>query len=86
MHRFRFGFMTVVLLAMTGCGTVHNLQDPPGGPLYIATGSCYPFGGVVRSGMLAVMGPRQDYVEWRKAPSTSAKESLLQDLAVSELG
>jgi hypothetical protein len=48
--------LTVILLAFTGCGTLHNLQDRPNSPTFFGTGSCYPFGGVVRSFLLAGLG------------------------------
>ena len=50
-------FLPLALLALTGCGTFHNLKDRPDGPLFVGTGRCYPFGGVARSSLLAVMGP-----------------------------
>jgi hypothetical protein len=50
-------FLAFVVLAVTGCGTFYNLEDSPKGPLFVGTGCCYPFGGVTRSGLLAVMGP-----------------------------
>jgi hypothetical protein len=50
-------FPVLVLFALTGCGTFHNLKDPPNGPMFVGTGCCYPFGGVTRSGLLAIMGP-----------------------------
>jgi hypothetical protein len=49
--------VVLALLMLPGCGTFFNLKDPPNGPLFIGTGVCYPFGGVVRSGLLACMGP-----------------------------
>jgi hypothetical protein len=57
MHWSQVSVLTLVLLALTGCGTFHNLKDSPNGPMFIGTGRCYPFGGVSRSGLLAVMGP-----------------------------
>jgi hypothetical protein len=57
MRSSQFVFPPLVLLALSGCGTFYNLKDPPNGPMFMGTGSCYPFGGVVRSGLLAVMGP-----------------------------
>jgi uncharacterized protein YceK len=51
-----FRFLALALLALTGCGTVHNLKDSPNGPMFCCTGCCYPFGGVVRSGAVAVLG------------------------------
>jgi hypothetical protein len=50
--------MAWVIPALAGCGTLCNLQDSPGMQnLAVGTGACYPFGGAVRSGLLAVMGP-----------------------------
>src|SRR6516162_1915541 len=57
MRSAHFGFLASVVLAVTGCGTFFNLKDPPKGPVFMGTGSCYPFGGVARSGALAVLGP-----------------------------
>ncbi len=57
MRSSQFNFLALVLLGLTGCGTFHNLKDSPNGPLFLGTGCCYPFGGVTRSGVLAVMGP-----------------------------
>jgi hypothetical protein len=51
-----FCFLALALLALTGCGTFNNLQDSPNGLMFIGTGCCYPFGGVVRSGLLAFWG------------------------------
>jgi uncharacterized protein YceK len=50
------GLLAPVLLALAGCGTIHNLKDPPKGPMFLGAGACNPFGGVVRSGLLATMG------------------------------
>ena len=55
MHRL--GFIALLTLSLTGCGTINNLLDSPKGPLFAGTGCCYPFGGALRSGMLAFMGP-----------------------------
>jgi hypothetical protein len=57
MHSSWFVPLAFLLLAVTGCGTVTNLMDPPHGTLFMGAGECYPFGGVVRSGVLTVMGP-----------------------------
>lgn len=43
-------------MALTGCGTLVNLNDAPTGPMMFGTGVCYPFGGTMRSGMLAGLG------------------------------
>jgi uncharacterized protein YceK len=51
-----FRFLALAVLALTGCGTVHNLKDSPNGPMFMGTGCCYPLGGVVRSGLLAFVG------------------------------
>ena len=56
MRALHFG-MLVLLVTTVGCGTFHNLKDPPNGPNFVGTGSCYPFGGVVRSGLLGVIRP-----------------------------
>ncbi len=58
-----FKFMLFVLTTLSGCGTFHNLKDPPTGPMFIGAGCCYPFGGTVRSGILAFMGPPYGLVE-----------------------
>ena len=52
-----FGFMAFFLMLLTGCGTMFNLYDCPKGTMFCGTGSCYPFGGVTRSGFLAIAGP-----------------------------
>ncbi len=57
MRSSRYNVLTFVLLTLTGCGTIHNLKDPPDGHTYVGMGSCYPFGGVTRSGLLACAGP-----------------------------
>jgi hypothetical protein len=57
MRPSRCSLVVLVLPIITGCGTFHNLKDSPNGPMYIGTGKCYPFGGVTRSTLLAVMGP-----------------------------
>jgi hypothetical protein len=57
MRLFRSTTLAFTVLAATGCGTFHNLDDSPNGPLYLGMGCCYPFGGVARSSLLAVMGP-----------------------------
>jgi uncharacterized protein YceK len=57
MRSSQISFLALIPLALTGCGTVHNLKDSPNGPMFIGTGRCYPFGGVTRSSLLAVMGP-----------------------------
>jgi uncharacterized protein YceK len=56
MSTFRFALLASVLTS-TGCGTVCNLTDPPDGKRFMGTGECYPFGGVVRSGLLSFFGP-----------------------------
>jgi hypothetical protein len=63
MRSSRIIVLAFVVLAVTGCGTFHNLKDSPKGPLYVGTGCCYPFGGVTRSGLLAVMGPPSGLAE-----------------------
>jgi uncharacterized protein YceK len=57
MRASRFTLLAVVLSTQTGCGTFHNLKDPPDGPMFMGTGATYPLGGTVRSGLLAIMGP-----------------------------
>lgn len=55
----RTGALSVVgllLLTQAGCGTCFNLWDSPQGPLFLGSGNTYPFGGVVRSGLLATLG------------------------------
>jgi hypothetical protein len=48
--------VAVAVIGLSGCGTFVNLKDPPSGIMFCGTGACYPFGGVVRSGLLAAMG------------------------------
>src|SRR5262245_41128942 len=62
MRATRFGFLALVLPALTGCGTLVNLRDPPTGPVS-GTGAWCPCGGAVRSGLLAVFGPPCGLVE-----------------------
>ena len=57
MHGFRPYFLALALPALTGCGTINNLMDRPNGPKYICMGCCEPFGGVMRSALLAAVGP-----------------------------
>jgi uncharacterized protein YceK len=57
MHLRRLNFLPLLLFTVTGCGTFKNLKDPSDGTVFICDGCCYPFGGVTRSGTLAVMGP-----------------------------
>ena len=57
MRPSHFALLALVLTTVSGCGTFHNLQDRPVGPMFIGTGCCYPFGGTVRSGLLAFGGP-----------------------------
>ncbi len=57
MRACRFALLTLLLTTLSGCGTIFNLKDRPVGPMFVGTGCCYPFGGTVRSGLLAVMGP-----------------------------
>jgi hypothetical protein len=52
----RIRILAFVFLALTGCGTFHNLKDAPNGTLFMGTGCCYPFGGVGRSALLAGLG------------------------------
>jgi len=47
----------LALVLLTGCGTFQNLKEPPKGPTDYCTGRCYPFGGVMRSGCTALIGP-----------------------------
>jgi uncharacterized protein YceK len=53
----RVSILALSVLALPGCGTVYNLNDPPDGANFMGTGTCYPFGGVARSSLLAVGGP-----------------------------
>jgi uncharacterized protein YceK len=54
------GSAFAALVGLAGCGTVHNLNDPmvptdPQNELAFLT-ACSPFGGVTRSGTLALFG------------------------------
>jgi uncharacterized protein YceK len=52
-----FGFAIALTCLGSGCGTVVNLAAPPEQPFpTIAPGTCFPFGGVTRSGLLGGFG------------------------------
>ena len=48
------------LLCLAGCGTFYNLNaPPPPGPASVGIPtSCSPFGGITRTGLLALAGPQ----------------------------
>ena len=69
----RFLCVVFILPALTGCGTIHNLKDPPDGPAFLGTGVCYPGGGVVRTGLLATMGPAVGVAETLEGTQTFCK-------------
>jgi uncharacterized protein YceK len=50
------------LVGLAGCGTVHNLNAPPRtdtpmGLTSMGPSTCFPFGGVARSGLQGCFGP-----------------------------
>jgi hypothetical protein len=56
MPSFRHWLICASIVPTMGCGTICNLKDPADGPLFMGSGSCYPFGGTTRSAMLAGFG------------------------------
>jgi uncharacterized protein YceK len=50
----------ILFPTFVGCGTINNLEapPPPGPPSFGIPTSCFPLGGIARTGLLAVAGPQ----------------------------